>query len=266
MSYRNNLRGDQRVGIYLDGRFDFNEKRKFRKTDDGRGVLKGRVFFDKNRDGIRQEDEPGIGGAIVRIKQDRLALRSDREGYYTVQNIKQGLHEVSIDGRSLPLGFTLADNASTKATIKEGFITDVMLPVVQRGQIRGFAFVDENGDGEHNKGEQRLEGAKLVLRDLEDETNTHEAYASSFGQYAFGDLPSGQYELQILKTNAMGSMPNTAVTVDLAQDDDLMVKINIAAIPIRERDMAEHNAATGPPGSVDTGLEVEIPPPDNPAP
>ena len=266
VSYRNNLRGDQRVGIYLDGRFDFNEKRKFRKTQDGRGVLKGRVFLDKNRDGVKQEDEPGIAGAIVRIKSDRLALRTDREGYYTVQNIKQGLQEITVDGRSLPLGFTLADDAATKATIREGYITDVPLPVVQRGQIRGFAFVDANGDGQHNKGEERLEGAKLMLRDLDDDSNTHEGYAASFGQFAFGDLPSGRYELSILKTNSIGSAPNSSVEINLAESDNLMAKINIAAIPSTATEMAEHNSATGPPGSVDTGTKVEIPPPDNPAP
>ncbi|NNC36751.1 MAG: hypothetical protein HKO02_04800 [Hyphomonadaceae bacterium] len=266
MSYRNNLRGDQRVGIYLDGRFDFNEKRKFRKTQEGRGVLKGRVFLDKNRDGIKQEDEPGIGGALIRIKPGRLSLRSDRDGYYTVQNINQGLQEVTVDGRSLPLGYTLADDASTKATIREGYITDIALPVVQRGQIRGVAFVDENGDGEHNKGELRLEGAKLILKDLDDPENIHQVYAASFGQYAFGDLPSGRYELNILKTNSISSVPHTPVEVDLAAAKDLMTKINIAAKPSNKTDMAEQNSATGPPGRADKGTKAEIPPPEIPAP
>ena len=165
LSYRNNLQGDQRVGIFLDGRFDFNEKRKFRASDDGRGVLKGRAFLDKNRDGIKQEDEQGIGGALIRVRQSRMSLRTDASGYYTIQNIKVGIHELQIDGRSLPLGFSLAENVSTKASIHDGHITTVDLPIVQRGQIRGFAFIDENGDGQHNKGEKRLEGARLSLTD-----------------------------------------------------------------------------------------------------
>ena len=163
VSYRNDLRGEQRVGIFLDGRFGFNEKRNYSTTQDGRGVLKGRAFFDKNRDGIRQEDEPGIGGALVRIKGTRMSLRTDNAGYFTIQNIKQGLHEVQVDGRSLPLGFTLMDGFSTRATITEGHITDVPLPIVQRGQVRGFVYIDANVDGEHNKGETRIEGAKLSL-------------------------------------------------------------------------------------------------------
>ena len=266
VSYRDDLRGNRRVGIFLDGRFDFNEKRTFRRTQDGRGVLKGRVFLDKNRDGIRQEDEPGIAGALVRIKNSRMALTTDRDGYYTIQNIKEGLQELQVDGRSLALGYSLADDISTRATIVAGHITDVPLPVVQRGQIRGFAYVDANGDGQHTKGEKRLEGAKLTLNDLDDPTNTHIMYAASFGQYAFGDLPSGRYELQILKTNADGSVPHVSVEIDLANEDDLMAKVNIAAIVSNPTEMAEHNSATGPPGRLDKGTKVEIPPPDNPAP
>ena len=52
LAYRNNLEGDHRVGLVLDGRFEFNENRKFQSTKKGRGVLKGRVFLDKNRDGV----------------------------------------------------------------------------------------------------------------------------------------------------------------------------------------------------------------------
>jgi hypothetical protein len=266
MSYRNDLRGEQRVGIYLDGNFGFNEKRKFRNTQEGRGVLKGRAFFDKNRDGIKQEDEPGIGGALVRIKGTRLTLRTDHDGYYTVQNIKKGLHAIQLDGRSLPLGFTLADNAITRATIREGHITDVPLPIVQRGQIRGFVFVDTDKNGEHNSGEVRLEGAKLTLVSLDDPAIEKEIYAASFGQFAFDDLPAGQYEISILKTNNPGSEPSDAVIVDLGKDDDLMVKINIAAVSATMTEMAQRDPATGNPSSVMKGRDVEIPPPDNPAP
>lgn len=266
LSYRNDLRGEQRLGIFLDGRFGFNEKRKFKSTQEGRGVLKGRVFLDKNRDGIKQEDEPGLGGALVSVKPGRLALRTDRDGYYTIQNIKEGLHSVTIDGRSLPLGYTLADDAQLKATIREGHITDVPLPVVQRGQIRGFAFVDQNGDGAHNSGELRLEGAKLVLTEVGNQENTQELYAASFGQYAFDDLSAGQYELQIANTNKPGSVPAEPVIIDLGKEQDLMTKVNIAALATKYVESAELNSVSGPVNDVITGREEEIPPPDNPAP
>lgn len=273
VSYRNNLDGDQRVGIFLDGRFDFNEKRKFRASDEGRGVLKGRAFLDKNRDGIRQEDEPGIGGALIRVRNTRMALRTDSAGYFTIQNIKVGIHELQIDGRSLPLGYSLAENVPTKASIHDGHITDIPLPIVQRGQIRGFAFIDENGDGEHTKGEQRLEGAKLVLTDTADAENQHIIYATSFGQYAFDDLPASEYELAIANTNSpLGDAASKPVIINLAEAEDLMVRINIAAVSTQTVQMAQQNSASSSIGDPDTGitgvgnrikgLAEEIPPPD----
>jgi len=131
MSYRNNLKGNHRVGLLLDGRFDFNEKRKYKQTKEGRGVLKGRAFVDKNRDGKKQEDEIAVPRAIIRLKGTRMSLRTDNAGYFTVQNIKTGLYEVQIDARSLPLGFDLSDDVSTKVTIADGQITDVPMPIVQ---------------------------------------------------------------------------------------------------------------------------------------
>lgn len=240
LSYRNNLKGDQRLGIYLNGRFDFNEKRKFRNSDDGRGVLKGRAFLDKNRDGIKQENEPGISGALIRVTGTRLSLRTDAAGYYTIQNIKVGIHELRIDGRSLPLGYSLAENISSKASIHDGHITTVDLPIVQRGQIRGFAFVDENGDGQHSKGEKRLEGARLSLTNTANAQNHYEVYATSFGQFAFDDLPSGEYELVIKKTNSPLSDPSsTPIIINLAEAEDLMARINIAAISTETVQMAQ---------------------------
>ena len=262
MSYRNDLHGDQRVGIFLDGRFGFHEKRRFKKAKDGRGVLKGRAFFDKNRDGIRQDDEPGIGGALIRIKGTRLSLRTDRDGYYTIQNIKEGLHDLQIDGRSLPLGFSMAADIASKASIHEGHITEVNLPIVQRGQVRGFAFVDEDGNGEYTKGETRLEGAKLTLVSLDDDAAKFDVYSASFGQYAFDDLPAGRYEMAIAKTNAPGSSPAEPVIIDLTTSDDLMLKQNIAAAPQQVTRTANKNSEPDKLGDRIGGRKEEIPPPD----
>jgi len=267
LSYRNDLQGNQRLGVFLKGRFDFNEKRKFHESKGGSGVLKGRAFLDKNRDGIRQDDEPGIGGVLVRVKGTRLGLRTDASGYYTIQNIKTGIHELQVDGRSLPLGFSLADDISTKASIHDGSITDVPLPIVQRGQILGFAFIDANGDGAYNKGEHRLEGAKLELTDTQTDAS-FKAFATSFGQFAFDDLPSGEYQLVIKKTGAPDSEPGTKpILINLAEAEDLMARVNIAAISTKIVQMAQQNSAPNTLLDKDGGGRIggrkeEISPPD----
>lgn len=225
LAYRNNLKGDHRVGLVLDGRFNFNEKRRYTQTKEGRGILKGQVFLDENRDNIRQPEERTLPGIPIKIKDTRLTLRSDANGYYTIQNIKAGLYEVLIDARSLPLGFDLSSDAQTRVTIADGQISSVSLPIHQRGQITGFAYVDENQDGEFTRGEERVEGASLVL---ESKDKDHSTYTSTFGQYAFDDLAPGKYTVSVkpnLKANIKGG---ERYELDISDLPDLMGRLNIA--------------------------------------
>lgn len=226
LSYRNNLSGDHRFGLQLDGRFDFNEKRKYKQTLDGRGVLKGRAFVDENRDGIKQDNESAVPNAMVRLKGTRIALRTDRGGFFTIQNIKVGIYDVQIDGRSLPLGYSMAMDGETRVTIHEGRVSDVPMPIVLRGQIRGFTFVDDNGNRTYDKGEERIEGASLRIsgETLKDDGS---AVSTSFGQYAFDDLASGKYEVRVLDQTKLGLKGGGPITVDLAEHDRLMARIQI---------------------------------------
>lgn len=246
LAYRNDLRGEHRLGLQLSGNFNFNAKRAIKKTEDGRGILKGQVFLDRNRDGIRQPSEPGIPRTIVRVKGTALALRSGADGFFTIQNVKEGLYEVQIDAGSLPIGYDLSEDIQTRVTISEGQITDIPLPIVQRGQIRGFAFEDDNRNGVYDRGESRIEGAKLRL---EDETGeiTNTVITTSFGQYAFDDLPQGQYKVRVMPSKASKIVASEAFTVELQVEDDLMARENVIIRRVGDVD-------------VDVDYELEIDP------
>ena len=226
LAYRNDLRGDHRLGLQLDGNFNFNPKRAIKKTQDGRGILKGQVFLDKNRDGIRQVTESGIPRVIVKVKGTRLILRSGADGYFTIQNVREGLYEVQIDAKSLPIGYDLAADITTRVTVSEGQITDIPLAIVQRGQIRGFAYEDENENGEYDRGETRVERAKLRL--TSDETDIDvKIFTTSFGQYAFDDLPVGTYNLEVIASEKEGIVSGQVYTVELDPELDLMARQNL---------------------------------------
>lgn len=226
LAYHNDLRGDHRLGLQLDGNFNFNPKRAIKKTEDGRGILKGQVFLDKNRDGIRQATEAGIPRVVVRVKGTRLVLRSGADGFFTIQNVKEGLYEVQIDARSLPIGYDLSADITTRVTISEGQITDIPLAIVQRGQIRGFAFEDENGNGEYDRGEPRVERAKLRLTS-EESGEEVKMFTTSFGQYAFDDLPQGAYKVEVLPSEIEGIVAGQVYSVELDPELDLMARQNL---------------------------------------
>ena len=229
VAYRNNLSGDQRIGLELRGGYRFNEPRRFTDTKPGRGVLKGQAFLDKNYDGIRQPDEPGAGGVILRVQRSGLSLRTDGQGFFTIQNIKEGLHTLAVDSRSLPLGFGLPDDRDYKATIRDGHISTLEIPIIQRGQLRGFTFIDANEDGEYNKGEERIEGVRLKLL-LDGETVDGSAVSTSFGQFAFDDLRPQTYEIHVSPKGGPGYEGGTQISVDV---DPSSFELNKVAVPLK---------------------------------
>lgn len=225
ISYRNNLTGDARFGLVLDQRLNFNEKRKYKVPHKGKGILKGRAFIDKNNDGIKQDDEIPAIDTLIRLKGSRLALRTDNDGYYTIQNLPAGLYDIQVEGRSLPLGYSLSETAETSAAIKSDFITEVSLPIVQRGQVNGFIFVDTDGDGQVRKGESRPENQELVLYKAGEDEPLDTMTTTSFGQFAFDNLDPGDYVIQLRKGS--GKFLTKDFEFSLSTESDMIQKLII---------------------------------------
>jgi uncharacterized repeat protein (TIGR01451 family) len=63
-----------------------------------RGMLMGKVFEDKNGNGIQDKGEPGIPNTSL-ILEDGTVIVTDQFGRYTVPNIKKGNHVIRLDQR-----------------------------------------------------------------------------------------------------------------------------------------------------------------------
>ena len=194
--YVDDFNGRRDFSIGLRGAVTFADPRPYLKPEDGLGILKGRVFFDRNRDGIRQSDEPGLPGIQLRVVGRRLALPSGSEGVFTIQNLKPGLYELTADLRSLPMGYLVPENARARATIADGMITEIDIPIIASGQVRGTVFADANGDGQVTPGEKRVEGMLIRLR-MKDGDVDIEQPAAAFGQFGFENLDPGPYTLSV---------------------------------------------------------------------
>ncbi len=208
--YTDDFEGRSDLSIGVRGALSFNPPRANRLPDQGKGILNGRVFLDRNRDGIRQDSEPGVPGVRVMVIGTRLGLNTSREGYFTIQNIKQGLYAVTVSRQSLPLGYLVPENAQPRVTVGSGRRTDIDIPLILSGQVRGTIFVDDNANGEVDAGEQRLEGQWVSLnRDGDDEVRT--LHSASFGQYGFESIDPGTYTL---KTTVSGQPVTQKFTID----------------------------------------------------
>jgi hypothetical protein len=76
------------------------------------GTIIGRVFVDKNGDGEKQSDEPGIAKAII-FTDDGLRVTTDEYGRFTIPSVYPGYRSAVLDLSSIP-GYQIAANAHLK--------------------------------------------------------------------------------------------------------------------------------------------------------
>jgi hypothetical protein len=209
--YTDDFQGRSDVSIGLRGAIQFNPPRVRRLPSEGRGVLNGRVFLDRNRDGIRQANEPGIPGVRVKVIGTRMGLNTAAEGYFTIQNIRQGLYSVTVSRKSLPLGYLVPEDAQPRVTVGDGRRTDVEIPLILSGQVRGSVFIDDNANGAADPGEQRLEGQWITLLPKADGESLT-VHSAAFGQYGFESVEPGEYTA---RTTVAGQPVDVDIVVDM---------------------------------------------------
>jgi hypothetical protein len=134
-------RAEENTGV-LDELFDVDEKtlllrikhslrsgRPFmtagNKTgSSGYGEVSGEVFYDDNRDGMRQAGERAASGIFVYL-DNRYERVTDNEGRYSFSAVQAGEHEVSIAVEDLPLPWGLEDDGPQAVTVKVRAVAEV---------------------------------------------------------------------------------------------------------------------------------------------
>jgi hypothetical protein len=188
MTWGTSLNGESRFLTLVRGSLGFNRVRRLRRPVAGTGVLMGTVFLDEDWDGIRDPDEKPLPGAPVRLRGLPLRVRSDRDGGFTIQNLRRGSYEVTVDIGALPLGTLLGLERTPRLRVSEDEVTEIDIPLVQSAQIYGIVFEDANGNDRADPGERGLEGLRLRL-----EPGSLEGWTTAFGQFSFEGLRPGEY-------------------------------------------------------------------------
>lgn len=82
-----------------------------RSESNATGKIKGIVFFDENRDGIRQHNEK-LAKDVRIILDGKFEVLTDHEGEYEYLPVYVGMHSIEIVIEDLPLPWTLEDESS----------------------------------------------------------------------------------------------------------------------------------------------------------
>ena len=225
VNYSNDFGDDHTFRLSLQGRIGINPPRRYKKTLEGRGILKGRLFLDANADGIFQQGEKSLAGVKLSIEGTKLALRTDIDGYYTIANMPTGSFRVNVDEEQLPLGLVRESAYINYATVGDGQITQYDIPMIKSGQISGRIFLDANGNGLLDRGEKGLEGVSITLSPGDLTT-----VSSMFGQYAFDELLPGSYHFKMVDIDDGEIFSNKTVGSDnivIDTDSNWLQKVNI---------------------------------------
>ena len=184
-----------------------------------RGSIGDTVWFDADRDGIRDDSETGVGNVkvvLVNLATGAETVQTtDANGHYLFSELAAGNYQVRYELPAGGFAFTTADAAgSTEAndsdanaltgttatiTLAEGQANiDVDAGIVEQlGSISGRYFIDANRN-DVDDSEAGLGGVGVtLLADLDNDGQIDDVYATALttatGAYSFTALPKGSY-------------------------------------------------------------------------
>jgi len=153
------------------------------------GAVYGRVYQDVNLNGRFDAgiDQPQAN-ARVRVDGNRYVV-SDANGNFRIDSVARGDHSVYLDLLSVRADLTLLDNTQQLITMDSR--RDVILDfrVVRTGRITGLVWLDANGNGRLDEGEQPLADVRVVTGSGRDTLTDDKGY------FIIGDLPPGEHIL-----------------------------------------------------------------------
>jgi hypothetical protein len=197
--------------------------------------IRGTKFVDRDADGVRDINEPGFPGVTIFIDTNNNGVLdpgepsdvTDALGDYSI-NTDIGVHFVR---EVLPLG--------TRVTFPAGGVHRVVVEVenqirdnidfgndAEPGEIRGFKFFDEDGDGVRDAGEPGMAGVTIQLLDAFG-TLIEDAETGPDGSYRFVNLDPIGYQVQeVVPTNQTQTFPAGGVHIIDLQPTQIRVDVN----------------------------------------
>jgi uncharacterized repeat protein (TIGR01451 family) len=119
--------GTDEHGEYVSSRDVIAEVRVREGLFAHRGIIVGKVYEDKNHDGIQQSDEYGLSGVKL-LMEDGTMVVTDEYGRYSIPAVTSGIHIMTVDKSTIPFDAILSPQY---LYVPEGGIVDVDFGVVK---------------------------------------------------------------------------------------------------------------------------------------
>jgi len=169
-----------------------------------RGGFNGIVYKDVNADGVNQRGEEGVPN--VRVCIGDKEARTNAFGYYYIPDVVGPVAIVHIDTGTLPSGYTPTSEPRREEEVVHMATRRVDFGIATRTEISGIVFVDKNGSGTYDSGDEPMEGVVLLL---DDKVKTA---SNRLGEYMLRNLSPGDHTITLnLRTVPVAYIPQVPV-------------------------------------------------------
>ena len=185
------------------------------------GAIGDTVWFDLDRDGVEDPNEPGIPG-VTMILKDELGnvletTVTDGDGMYLFTGLTAGVYNVCVDVTTLPPG--LEQTGDPDGTLDDETQVNLGPPDDELGADFGYAepptgtigdtiWLDLDGDGVEDPNEPGIPGVTVLLKD--DNGNVIDTMVTDAdGMYLFEDVEAGIYTICVDETTLPGDVTQT---------------------------------------------------------
>ncbi|WP_420208561.1 SdrD B-like domain-containing protein [Candidatus Electronema sp. JC] len=229
--------------VYLQGDFGYQPAPAssgivigtvYRDVDADACALAGGATCGDSGDNVLNGGDTGIPSVTVMLKDDSgkiiATTVTDSSGGYTFSGVPNGNYTVVVTDTQNVLGEVVQsgdpdstrDNQHTVA-VSGAEVNDVNFGYTPDGQTAGKGmigstiFLDSNNSGDYNPGEG-LEGVAVSL--YKDGKLVAVTQTDENGQYQFGNLPAGDYEVRVKTTSLPNGGSGLTNTIDPNGGDD----------------------------------------------
>ena len=170
------------------------------------GSVGDRVWLDSNGDGVQDAGEAGINGVTVQLLDGANNVvgttTTAGDGNYTFNNLAPGTYTVRVS--SLPAGVVETYDLDGVASANQATLTlaaganrtDVDFGYRYTGSVGDRVWLDTNGNGVQDAGENGINGVTVQLLDASNNVLAT-ATTTGDGNYTFSNLTSGNYSVRV---------------------------------------------------------------------
>ncbi len=225
-----------------------------------RNTVGNKVWYDFDKDGLQDTDEPGVAGVTVYLYNDantngvidgtesNTIIRrtvTDANGFYLFTDLPD--QSVAVLFTNFPDGYGLTVNETNVATVdvagsdanrystftnavtlnnaagatsRDNRSLDAGIISITKAALGNKVWDDANGDGIQDVGEIGIPGVQVILYAANGTTVLASAITDQTGNYSFPNLPEGSYVVGLNPATFPSNMEVTAKDITTGPDGD----------------------------------------------